>query len=64
MKSGKRDVADFWIDLPLVPNENPHKVYIKYFALRNSKGEYLGCMEASMDIYDIQRLTGEKRLLD
>lgn len=64
MKTGKRDRAEFWIDLDLVPNEQPHKVYIRYFALRNPEGKYLGCLEASMDIYDIQGLSGEKRLLE
>ena len=64
MKSGKRDVAEFWIDLPIGEDEEKHKILIRYFALRNKKGEYLGCLEASQDITDIQKITGEKRLLD
>lgn len=41
-----------------------HKVLIQYFAIRNKDGKYLGCLEASQDITDIQKIKGEKRLLD
>lgn len=64
MKSGKRDKAEFWIDLPIGPGGEKHKILIRYFALRNKSGEYLGCLEASQDIHDIQKINGEKRLLD
>lgn len=64
MKSGKRDKASFWIDLPLGKNGEKHKVMIQYFALRDNDGKYLGCLEASQDISDIQKIDGEKRLLD
>jgi len=56
-RSGKRDVADFWIDL------NGRKIYIRYFAVRSRKGGYRGCIEVTQDITDIQKITGEKRLL-
>ena len=64
MKDGKRDEATFWIDLPIGESKEKHKVLIQYFALRNEDGKYLGCLEASQDISGIQKLTGEKRLLD
>jgi hypothetical protein len=64
MKAGKRDKAEFWIDLPIGPGGEKHKILIRYFALRNKNGEYLGCLEASQDIHDIQKISGEKRLLD
>jgi DUF438 domain-containing protein len=57
-KSGKRDSAEFWIEL------KDRKIYIRYFALRNHSGDYLGCMEATQDITNIQKLRGEKRLLE
>ena len=63
MKSGKRDKASFWLDLPLGKNGEKHKVMIEYFALRDKDGNYLGCLEASQDITDIQKMEGEKRLL-
>ncbi len=56
MKTGKRDSAEFWIDL------NDRKIHIRYFAVRED-GEYMGCLEVSQDITDIQRIKGEKRLL-
>lgn len=58
MKAGSRDVAEFWIDLKGM------KVFIRYFAVRDSKGKYLGCLEVSQDITDIQKIKGEKRLLE
>lgn len=58
MKAGSRDIAEFWIDLKGM------KVFIRYFAVRDSKGKYLGCLEVSQDITDIQKIKGEKRLLE
>ena len=64
MKDGKRDKARFWIDLPIGKDGDKQKILIEYYALRDSKGKYIGCMEASQNISEIQSLTGEKRLLD
>jgi len=64
MKTGKRDRAKFWIDLPIGDKEEKHKILIRYFALKDKNGDYLGCLETSQDITDIQKMTGEKRLLD
>ena len=64
MKAGSRNNAKFWIDLALGPKREKHKILIQYFALRNKEGKYLGCLEASQDITDIQKISGEKRLLD
>jgi PAS domain S-box-containing protein len=57
-KAGKRDSAEFWIDL------GEKKVYIRYFAVRNKAGKYLGTLEATQDITQIREIEGEKRLLD
>ena len=62
MKSGKREKARFWIDLG--PDGKKEKVLIEYYALRGRDGGYLGCMEVSQNIHEIQSLKGEKRLLD
>lgn len=56
-RSGKKDNATFWI------NMKGKMILIQYFALRNSKGEYKGVLEASQDITGIQKLEGERRLL-
>jgi PAS domain S-box-containing protein len=58
LKNKKRDFTEFWINL------EDRKIYIRYFAVRNPNGEYLGCLEVTQDITDTQRITGEKRLLD
>ena len=64
MKEGKRDKARFWIDLSIGHGDGKQKILIEYYALRNSEGKYIGCLEASQNITGIQSLTGEKRLLD
>lgn len=58
MKSGKRDKAEFWINL------GEKTVHIRYFAVRGKDRIYLGCLEVSQDITNIMKLEGEKRLLD
>jgi PAS domain S-box-containing protein len=57
-KSGKRDVARFWINL------NGRQIYIRYFPVKDKDGKYLGTLEVSQDITDIKKIEGEKRLLD
>jgi PAS domain S-box-containing protein len=57
-KSRKRDSAEFWIDL------RGMKVYIRYFAVRDKNGRYLGTLEVGQDITGIKKIEGEKRLLD
>ncbi len=64
MKNQKRDHASFWIDLPLGPNKEKHKVLIQYYALRDQEHNYLGCLEASQDITFHQQIKGEQKLLD
>jgi len=56
-RSGKRDSAEFWIGL------KGRLVHIRYFAVRDPKGKYLGCLEATQDITEIKKINGEKRLL-
>ncbi len=57
-REGKRKTAEFWINL------KDQLIYIRYFAVHDNKGEYLGCLEVTQDITDIRALKGEKRLLD
>jgi PAS domain S-box len=57
-KKGEKDSFDFWIDL------HGRFIYIRYFAVRDEKGNYLGTLEVSQDITKIRELEGEKRLLD
>lgn len=64
MKAGKRDKARFWIDMTLDPAQGPQKVMIEYYALRDENGKYLGCLESSQNITEIQALKGQQRLLD
>jgi len=57
LKSGKRDVAEFWIQM------GPRFVHIRYFAMRDDGGEFLGTLEVTQDIAPLRALEGERRLL-
>ena len=57
-RKGEKDVAEFWIAV------NNRLVHIRYFAVRDRNGKYLGTMEVTQDITDIKKIEGEKRLLD
>jgi DUF438 domain-containing protein len=57
-RSGRRDVAEFWIDYEGM------FVHILYFAVRDRDGQYLGVLEVTQDIMHMKQLEGEKRLLD
>jgi len=56
-REGKRDVAEFWIQL------EGRLIFIRYFPVRDTKGTYLGCVEVTQDITNIKKIEGEKRLL-
>jgi len=64
MKAGVKDKFRSWIDLEVEPGKPKHKILIEFYALRNEKGEYLGCMEFTQDVEEIRRLEGQKRLKD
>jgi PAS domain S-box-containing protein len=57
-KSGKKSMADFWITL------NGRFLLIRFFAVRDDSGRYLGAIEVVQDLTDLKKLEGEKRLLD
>ena len=57
LRSGRKDNEDFWIKM------GPMFVYIRYFAVRNKEGEFLGTLEVTQNIKPILELEGEKRLM-
>ena len=57
-RAGTKDVAEFWF------NFKGRIIHIRYFAIRDNNKTYKGVIEMSQDITDIQKLEGEKRLLD
>ncbi len=58
LRSGARDVAEFWI------RHHGRFVHIRYFAVRDRDGTYLGTLEVTQDVTAIRALEGERRLLD
>jgi DUF438 domain-containing protein len=57
-KEGKREEAAFWI------RAGGKIVFINYFPVRDKEGKYLGTLEVTQDITHLQKLEGEKRILD
>ncbi|MER2174445.1 MAG: DUF438 domain-containing protein [Carnobacterium sp.] len=57
-RSGERNEAEFWINL------RGKMIYIRYFAIHDPETTtYLGCLEVTQDITEIQKIQGEHRLL-
>lgn len=61
-RAGTRDIAEFWLQTK--PEQGSRFIHIRYFAVRNPQGEFLGTMEVVQDVTDIRALQGERRLLD
>lgn len=57
LRSGKKSHEDFWIRM------GEKYVFIRYYAVRDAAGEYLGTLEVTQDIAPVQQITGEKRLV-
>ena len=57
-KSGRKTHEDFWIRL------NDMFVHIRYFAVKDEHGIFLGTLEITQNIKPIIELKGEKRLID
>ncbi|MBN2601388.1 MAG: DUF438 domain-containing protein [Candidatus Marinimicrobia bacterium] len=57
-KEKTKNVAEFWI------KSGKLFIHIRYFPVYDENGDYRGTIEVSQEISDIQKLTGERRLLD
>lgn len=56
-RDGQRNVAEFWINL------QGKFINIRYFAVRDTDGKYLGTLEVTQDLTLLRSLEGERRLL-
>ncbi|MEE1274863.1 MAG: PAS domain-containing protein [Olegusella sp.] len=54
-RSGERDSYEFWI------HRKGRFILIRYFAVRDADGSYLGALETTQDITDIHELKGDNR---
>ena len=57
-RAGTQSIAEFWI------NFHDKFVHVRYFAVRNSDGTYLGTLELTQDLTPLRALQGERRLLE
>jgi DUF438 domain-containing protein len=56
-RQGRQNVAEFWIQ------HHGRFVHIRYFAVRDEEGTYLGTLEVTQDLTRLRTLEGERRLL-
>ncbi|MNJ40699.1 hypothetical protein D3C77_355990 [compost metagenome] len=56
-KAGVKDVEDFWIPV------KDKFVFIRYFAIRDADGRYMGTLEFTQNIAPIRALEGQKRIM-
>ncbi|OBZ10766.1 PAS domain S-box protein [Bacillus sp. FJAT-27264] len=56
-KAGRKDAEDFWIAI------KDKFIYIRYFAVRDKDGKYMGTLEFTQNIAPIRALEGQKRIL-
>jgi len=62
-RAGTRDTAEFWIQTQ--PGEQESQfIHIRFFAVRNPHGKFLGTLEVAQNVTEIRKLQGERRLLD
>ena len=59
-RNGRKDEYDFWF----TPKMLGQTLYLKYMAVHNKEGQYLGCLEVAQNITEIKNLKGEKKKID
>lgn len=57
-RKGRQSVAEFWIQM------QGKFVHIRYFAVRDEAGAYLGTLEVTQDLTRLRALEGDRRLLE
>lgn len=60
-RAGSRDSAEFWLQ---TKGEDSRFIHIRYYAVRDPQGKFLGTLEVTQDATEIRRLEGERKLLD
>lgn len=62
-RAGTRDTAEFWIQTK--PDDPETRfIHIRYYAVRDPMGKFLGTLEVTQDITEIRTLQGQRKLLD
>ena len=57
LHSGEKKVVTYCFK----PKMLGRMLYLRYYAVHNKDGKYLGCLEVAEDITDIQKLSGQKK---
>lgn len=56
-RAGRQEMAEFWIQ------SHGRFIHIRYYAVKDSEGGYMGTLEVTQDLTAQRELTGERRLL-
>jgi len=56
-RSGRSDSEEFYF------HHGEKYIHIRYFAMRDPDGTYLGCLEVAQNLAPLQSISGEKRLI-
>lgn len=59
MHEGEFDKYEFHF----TPHMMGRCLYLRYYAVHNQEGKYLGCLEVAQDVTDIRNWTSEKRTI-
>ncbi|TSO25662.1 DUF438 domain-containing protein [Lactobacillus sp. LL6] len=57
--TGTKDKIEYWFK----PKKLGKMLYLRYYAVHDKNGKYLGCLEVAEDITEIQKLSGEKKTM-
>ena len=63
-RAGTRDTAEFWLQTKPTKDQESQMIHIRYYAVRDEKGKFLGTMEVTQNVTGIRGLQGERKLLD
>ena len=63
-RAGTRDTAEFWLQTKPTKDQESQMIHIRYYAVRDEKGKFLGTMEVTQNVTGIRELQGERKLLD
>ena len=58
--SGEKDHYEFWFQ----PKKLGRYLYLRYYAVHDESGKYLGCLEVGQDVTEIRQWQEEKRTIE
>ncbi|MCI1943553.1 MAG: PAS domain-containing protein, partial [Lactobacillus sp.] len=57
--TGEKDKYEFWFKL----HKTERYLYLRYYAVHDDNGKYLGCLEVAQDVTEIRAWTNEQKTI-